>query len=311
MIHNIGNKIHPFSLLVIVIFFCYNNSHFGGISMAVSFTQEHYKNLLREADRIFSGSEGMLLSQDNQLLYKIWYRFQDPDLAYTFRKKMDKIACMKKQRDNMNPADPFLLYSGFPLDGIYINFRPAGMIQTHFDKAQSVSQLLETPIPLEKKKQYAADFVYQLKTLHHLGYIRGDIHISNELISDQHGHLIDLDSCVFADGDRNEARTRYGIRLDQQYQKESFQTDNLKEIISCFSLLYQLDFEKLLNTHLIDFDDFSSLLKKGISQPLIHTYLAEVKQNKTTQQVYFDAILPLFDDEEKVKVESKKLKKLF
>lgn len=279
--------------------------------MAVMFNQEDYKTLIEEADRILPGSEGMLISQNNNLLYKIWYRFQDPDLAYALREKMNKITIMKKQRNNMNTDDPFLLYSGFPLDALYINFRPAGMIQTHFDKAKPVSQILETYTSLEKKKQYAADFVYQLKALHHLGYIRGDIHIDNELISEQHGHLIDLDSCVFADEDTHVARTRYCIKLNQQYQKESFQTDNLKEIISCFSLLYQLDFEKLLNTHLIDFDDFSSLLKKAISNPLIHNYLTEAKQNNSQEQVYFDAILPLFNDEEKIKVEGKKLKKLF
>lgn len=284
--------------------------------MAIYLSKEEYYNLKK--DKKFKlGTAGYVYQVEENLAYKIWMLTDALETAIRNRNILDMI----KEVQTLDTSGILYKQAAVPLEEIYVENTLRGCTFQYFKEANFVEKLIFQPISLEKEHVIIKEIVQQLKSWHQLGYIRADIHNHNDMYTENidiegnvivHGHMIDLDSSV-RQGDRKErgsSSISYPIVMYKEEQEESFQTDNIKEVISFLSILYQWDLESFVREEKMDFDFLAYILTKIKNDVQFTRFMQDLVKNDTKEQIYFDTFLPLFEDAKKLKRERSKLVKV-
>ena len=234
------------------------------------------------------------LYQKNNILYKI---FND-DLF--LKEKEDNIDYFLKNKK--------IELSGYPLEKIYNKEKQfIGYTLDLFKNCYSFYELIEKEIDLSLKKTIIQDVINQLKEIHKMSIVIKDIHLDN-MIANNRGHIIDLDEIVLP-GNEYKFKSLYCIKKDENTPyiiKETKQTDNIKTIINCLSLIYNYNFESLY-MECEDLEQLLNLLKYCLPKILIE-YLEEIFQVK--ELIYFDEILENILNENEIEKSKKRIKML-
>lgn len=234
------------------------------------------------------------LYRKNNILYKIFN-----DNLY-----------IKEKEDNINYflKNKKIELSGYPLEKIYNkekNF--IGYTLDLFENCNSFYELIEKQIDIESKKTILQDVIKQLKEIHKMSIVIKDIHLDN-MIANNRGHIIDLDEIILP-GNEYKFRSLYCIKKDENTPyiiKETQQTDNIKSVINCLSIIYNYNFEKLY-MECEDLERFLNILKYNLPKILIE-YLEEIFQTK--ELIYLDEILENILDENEIEKSKKRIKML-
>ena len=189
---------------------------------------------------------GIIYIANNKIVYKI---FKDHCF---FQSEVER---------NMN----FLIKNSIPntpkiYDIVFIDGKFLEYAMEYIHNTITFRQAIGKKLELQMKLKAIQDIYDAIKYLHQNNIFLGDVHSDNFLISaDGKGYIIDLDYMRFP-GDEYKFEQCYLIKPNNQSYKiniASKYTDNIKVMVSCLSLLLDIDLENFISqqTHSINIEE--------------------------------------------------------
>ena len=192
--------------------------------------------------------------------------------------------------------------SGYPIDEYSVDNKLQGFIMPYYSHSHTFDYIVNRDMFTHKERlKTSIDCTRQLKELHNKGFFLNDIALSNSLIDKDGGHLIDFDSATKRSPRKTESH--YELTLNGRILSTSYNTDKLKQALTNLSIIYGINFEKVIKDRTTDVNSLFSLFKdnKKIFN-LLYSYLS-----CDSSKPYFDVLIDTLEDKEKIMYESDKI----
>lgn len=187
--------------------------------------------------------------------------------------------------------------SGYPVDLLYLDGNFCGYVSKYFaDSFMFDSKEIEM-FSFREKIKAIFDVDSQLKVLHDNDIIFHDMNSSNLLIDNNGGHIIDFEDVRYK-GLCGRFLSKYLLEYDGREIFFSKKEDQLKLLVSIFSLLFDYDLEE----YFLGFDPDISILADIVSNDkIIYEFviscLLELNNKNSDTLPYFSEILGDLDED--------------
>ena len=198
----------------------------------------------------------------------------------------------------------FIEGSGYPLDEYLVNGKFKGYIMPYYKEAYKFKKAIASDLfTYQERLKACLDCTNQLKQIHQRHFIFNDVSLSNQLIDNKGGHLIDLDAITTLNAKKIE--THYNIALNGTLLNPSYNLDKIEQALTNLSLIYQIDFEEVINNRTNDVKSLFSLFKDN--RDIYNLFYSYLSCDNT--KPYFDILLKTLKDEERVNYQKNKIYK--
>lgn len=160
--------------------------------------------------------------------------------------------------------------SGYPLEKLYLDGQLWGYISDYFKESFSFNSSMVMNRTFYDKIKASRDVDSQLREIHKRDIIFHDINCGNLLIDSNGGHIIDFEDVLIPDA-LVEPYSLYGLCFKKRPIVASKKLDQLKLLISVFSLLYIYDIER----YFIFNKDISKLLEFVKDDEVLYEFVSD------------------------------------
>ena len=201
-----------------------------------------------------------------------------------------------------------IIGSGYPLEKLYLDGQLLGYISDYFRNSFSFNSSLVMNRTFYEKIKASRDVDSQLREIHNRDIIFHDINCGNLLIDSNGGHIIDFEDVLIPDA-LVEPYSLYNLCFEKRPIAASKKLDQLKLLISVFSLLYIYDIER----YFVFNKDISKLLEFVKDDKVLYEFVSEClscinNKNKDTLPYISEVLYDI--DEDKIYEGRSRVRKL-
>lgn len=247
----------------------------------MNITESELKNLpLLNLSTGTHNNGGSIYKANDNIIYKV---FRD---ASSFQGEVERNTTF--QMENPIPNTPKIY------DKILMDDRFVGYSMEYIQDSMTFRSAIGKGLDLQIKLNAIQDVYGALKFLHKNNIFLGDIHSDNFLVSlGANGYIIDLDYMRFP-GDEYKFQQCYLIKPSNNSYKinvASKYTDNVKVMISCLSLLLDIDLETFISpqTHDINIEELYNKVIIPLNNASLNDYFIRL-QNQEDVEYFSDSL---------------------
>ena len=253
----------------------------------------------------------MRLSLDELVSYEPCYLSGSNGSCYVNRKQNIFVKainlCLEYNKKNIETLCGFSVIenSGYPMEPLVIDDEIVGYVCEYYDKSGPFGS--RNSFSLKEKCKAIGDTCVQLSELHKRDIIFNDMHSHNQLIDASGGHLIDFEDVWIPSIQKYPTANKFDLYFHDVPLSESKKVDQLKQYISSLGLIYQVDFERCFEAA-ANIEDLAEFFRVNSDVfDFLSRNLEKIEDSSVELLDYFDALLPVFTDEERISLERDQL----